>query len=175
MNEKAQTLTGYPSIDKPWLKYYSEEAINAEFPACTVYQNIYEHNKEHLEDIALVYFGTRMTYGKMFEEIEKTATAFANYGVKKEDKVILFTSSTPEIVIAVLALNKIGAVANMINPLFEEEQIIARVNETEATLMIAMEQLWPKIENIVDKLCIKKYAIVSVTDAMPFIKNVLSG
>ena len=21
-------LTGYPSIDKPWLKYYSEEAIN---------------------------------------------------------------------------------------------------------------------------------------------------
>lgn len=23
------TLTGYPSIDKPWLKYYSEEAINA--------------------------------------------------------------------------------------------------------------------------------------------------
>ena len=24
-------LTGYPSIDKPWLKYYSEEAINAKF------------------------------------------------------------------------------------------------------------------------------------------------
>lgn len=22
-----QKLTGYPSIDKPWLKYYSEEAI----------------------------------------------------------------------------------------------------------------------------------------------------
>ena len=23
--------TGYPSIDKPWLKYYSEEAINAHY------------------------------------------------------------------------------------------------------------------------------------------------
>ena len=22
-------LTGYPSIDKPWMKYYSEEAISA--------------------------------------------------------------------------------------------------------------------------------------------------
>ena len=25
-------LTGYPSIDKPWMKYYSEEAVNAKLP-----------------------------------------------------------------------------------------------------------------------------------------------
>ena len=29
---KEKELTGYPSIDKPWLKYYTEEAINAPFP-----------------------------------------------------------------------------------------------------------------------------------------------
>ncbi len=29
---KEKRLTGYPSIDKPWLKYYSEEAINAPCP-----------------------------------------------------------------------------------------------------------------------------------------------
>ena len=27
-----QNMTGYPSIDKPWLKYSSEEAINAPLP-----------------------------------------------------------------------------------------------------------------------------------------------
>ena len=30
MGNTAQT--GYPSIDKPWLKYYSQEAINAPLP-----------------------------------------------------------------------------------------------------------------------------------------------
>lgn len=25
----SQEMTGYPSIDKPWLKYYSREAIEA--------------------------------------------------------------------------------------------------------------------------------------------------
>ena len=35
-------LTGYPSIDKPWLKYYSEEAINAHFIDNSVYQDIFE-------------------------------------------------------------------------------------------------------------------------------------
>ena len=31
--------TGYPSIDKPWLKYYSDEAINAKLPNCSMYEN----------------------------------------------------------------------------------------------------------------------------------------
>ena len=30
-------LIGYPSIDKLWLKYYSEEAITARLPECTTY------------------------------------------------------------------------------------------------------------------------------------------
>ena len=34
------SMTGYPSIDKPWLKYYSQEAINAKLPACTMYEYI---------------------------------------------------------------------------------------------------------------------------------------
>lgn len=25
-------MTGYPSVDKPWLKYYSKEAVSAEVP-----------------------------------------------------------------------------------------------------------------------------------------------
>ncbi len=37
-------LTGYPSIDKPWLKYYSEEAINGKLPECSIYEYMYENN-----------------------------------------------------------------------------------------------------------------------------------
>ena len=39
MEEKK--LTGYPSIDKPWLKYYSEEAIRADVPKGTIFQNVH--------------------------------------------------------------------------------------------------------------------------------------
>ena len=28
--EARNEMTGYPSIDRPWLKYYSDEAINVE-------------------------------------------------------------------------------------------------------------------------------------------------
>lgn len=28
--------TGYPSIDKMWLKYYNVEAVNESLPECTI-------------------------------------------------------------------------------------------------------------------------------------------
>ena len=70
-----KTLTGYPSVDKPWLKYYSKEAIEAVSPKCTVYQNIYDHNKEHLED-------------EVLKSIQKKAESI----MPKDAKVILFGS-----------------------------------------------------------------------------------
>ena len=54
-------LTGYPSIDKPWLKYYTKEDLAIKVPACTVYQNIYDRNKNYPNDVAILYYGTRST------------------------------------------------------------------------------------------------------------------
>lgn len=31
-----QKMTGYPSIDKPWLKWYTQEALDASLPECTI-------------------------------------------------------------------------------------------------------------------------------------------
>lgn len=33
---KEKKLTGYPSVDKPWLKFYSKEAINAKMPSDSI-------------------------------------------------------------------------------------------------------------------------------------------
>lgn len=46
-------LTGYPSIDKPLLKYYSEKAIHAVVPEKTLYQNISDHNRDQMNNITL--------------------------------------------------------------------------------------------------------------------------
>ena len=102
MEEK--TMTGYPSIDKPWLKYYSQEALQAPMPECTVFENIYSHNAQHPSDVALTYFGRKITYRALFHNVELANRAFLKLGVKKDDRVALLTSSTPETVYVMLAL-----------------------------------------------------------------------
>ena len=173
MEEKQ--MTGYPSIDKPWLKHYTEENINSPFPECTLYQNIYNNNKSHLTQIALKYFGNKISYKMLFKNVEDVAKAFAANGVKKRDKVILFTSATPEMVYITLALCRIGAIANMINPLFNEEQIRDRINETDATLLIALDQLYGKIEKTIPQTTIKKTIIIPVCNSMPMPLSIIAG
>ncbi len=42
--------TGYPSIDLPWLKYYSKEELNIQIPTCSIYENMYRHAQSHSKD-----------------------------------------------------------------------------------------------------------------------------
>ena len=148
-------MTGYPSIDKPWLKYYTVEAINAQIPKCTIYQNILNHNKDFPNDIALLFFGKKITYRKLFSEIEKVENALIAQGVKQGDNVVLCVPATPESIYTILALNKIGANANMLNPTFTEQQLTDRINETEASVMFVVNELYNRVEQIIPNTCIK--------------------
>lgn len=111
---KEKKLTGYPSIDKPWLKYYSEEAINAPLPKCTIYEYIYNRNQDNLSRAAMNYYGSDTTYGQMFEQISRMAGTLEAEGVKEGDVVTVCMINAPETVCLLFALNKIGAVANMV-------------------------------------------------------------
>ena len=81
MEEKK--LTGYPSIDKPWLKSYSEEALHAPLPQCTVFELLWNNNKDHLEDTALNYYDRKITYEQLFAGIERAAKSFSALGVNR--------------------------------------------------------------------------------------------
>ncbi len=167
--------TGYPSIDKPWLKYYSGEAIKAPIPQRTVYESIYDINSKHLADVSLMYFGRKITYKTVFENVEKVKKAFIANGVKKGDRVIMFTSATPELIYATLALCRIGAIANMINPLFTAEQIKDRINETDAEVMLVLDQLYGKVQPILKELCIKKTVVIPVCNEMSGITKIVAS
>lgn len=153
MSEKK--LTGYPSIDKPWQKYFTEDAINAPLPRCTIYESIYEKNHQHLNDIALLYFGRKISYRKLFAEIDKTAKAFVAANVKAGDNVVLCMPATPEAIYAILALNRLGANAVMLNPLFSQPQLIDRIRETNASILLVASELYRVVSKVIPQTEIK--------------------
>ena len=140
--------TGFPSIDKPWLKYYSEEAISAPLPQCTMYQYIWKNNKEHLSDIALWYYGRAITFGKLFATVEKTAAAFYAMGVRAGDIVTVMSMHTPEAICAMYALNYIGAVANMVYMTLSEKEILHTIENTQSKLFLVLDAALEKAESL---------------------------
>lgn len=71
-------LTGYPSIDKPWLKYYSDEAIHTLLPEGTICEYMMSRNQNRLSAAALNYFGRMISYRELFREIDRAASSFAS-------------------------------------------------------------------------------------------------
>lgn len=171
MEEKK--LTGYPSIDKPWLKYYSEEAINAPLPECTMYEYLWQSNKDHLSCTALRYFDRKISFGEMFGKIESAAKAFTAIGLKKGDIIIMATVTTPETVYAFYALNRLGVIPNMVDPRTSEEGIREYIREVDAKVVLTLDVAYPKIEKAIEGTSVEKIIVTSPADSLTPVKKAL--
>lgn len=162
-------LTGYPSIDKPWMKQYEEKWSEELIPHKTVYRNIYDNNKKFKKDIAIIFNGFKISYSKMFEMTDKYAKALKSNGIEKGDCVSMCLSYTPEAVCLVLACSKIGALANFINPLFTTEQKITRLNESCAKVTIILDAMFPYMKDVVKAIDTNKIVILPAISSLPFL------
>ena len=122
---------GYPSIDKTWLKYYSDINIQKEMPKMSIYDYMMKKNRSHLSDNAINYFDKAITYREFDELIDKCAKSFIKSNIKEGDIVTICMPNTPEAVISFYSLNKIGAVANMIHPLSSQNEIRNFIHTTQ--------------------------------------------
>lgn len=172
---KEKKLTGYPSIDKPWLKYYSAEAINTPLPECTMYEYIKQQNTQNLEKAALNYYGKKYTYRQMFESIDNAAKAFLKIYVKPGDIVSFCMLTMPETIYSIYACNRLGAVCNLIEPRTNPEKIKDRINDTQSTVLIVVDVFLSKIMEIVDDTTLKTIVVVPISQSMPRYARFLFG
>lgn len=161
-------LTGIPSIDKPWLKYYDEESIKLSMPSVSCYEYLYECNKDHLDNTALSYFGRKITFKEFFENIEKTAKALKVLGVKENDIITVSLPNIPEAAYLFYACSKIGAVANMVDPRTSDEGIKKYIEEVHSKLVIIIDSYFYKIEDLVNRGTVKKAIAVSPSESLPY-------
>ena len=166
-----KNLTGYPSIDKPWLKHYSEEAINAQPPECCIYDYIYRANANNMNSRAINYCGKKITYKKMFERIDETAKAFLNIGIKQGDVVSLCMLTMPETIYTIYALNRLGAIPNIIEPRTNPDNIKKRIINTKSNVLVVADVFIDKIKKIYKDSNLKKVIVVPVSYSMPIYKK----
>lgn len=159
--------TGFASIDKQWLKYFEDEQILSSMPNCSIYEYIYERNKDNLNKSALEYFGNQITYKDFFDNIEKAQKVLINNGIGYGDVVAMSMPTTPETVYLLYALSKIGAVANMIDPRTSESSIAEYLNESNAKIFIGIDAFADKFINSVQNTSINKIILTSPLDSLP--------
>lgn len=150
--------TGYPSIDKPWLKFYDQSELEENIR--TVYEELYEDNKEHLDDLALEFFGKKVTYRELFSKIDRVSKEFLNLGLKQGDYITICSAGIPEMVYSFYASAKIGTVSTMISPFFDKDDLVQRIEDCKSDVLIIMDSFYKEMKEYIDKSRIKKVIIV---------------
>lgn len=139
-----------PSVEKPWMQFFSEEAKRAQLPKESIYQHLRSVNADHRDDVAIHYINSYMTYGTLLDSIEQAAAAFASLGVKKNDIVTFCAITTPELVIMIYALNKLGACAMVIDPRYTAPVILDFIENAKSRLLVTFTVTAP-VQELVEK------------------------
>ena len=154
-------------VKTPWYSYYDQVKEHLEYPDISVYELLEREANHHLDYISYSYFGRKRTYQNFLREIDDCARSLKQLGVKAGECVSICMPNTPEAIISFYAVDKIGAIANMIHPLSSENEIKYYLNLTDSKYIITIDLAFNKIFHIAKKTKIKKAIIVSVKDSMP--------
>lgn len=163
--------TGKPSMDKPHLKFYPEEALKLDFPKMTMYDYLKEQSKNHLDDIAIVFdtdFGkNEITYGELFSNIDSLSETLQRiYGIRKGDKVAVSLANTPESVYAFYALSKMGAIYCPIDPRANEYGLERDLKDLNVKMYIGIMDNYKKVKKVSEKLGIKNVVVTSPINSL---------
>lgn len=148
--DKDKKITGYASIDKPWQKYYSKEAITASIPELTAYQYMVSQNKDNLSTKAIMYYGKKISYKNYIDMIDETSRRLYNLGVTEGEVVTVMSVANPELEILFYALNKLGAVINLIDVRSDYKQIKKYLMEVKSSTVVVMDNFLPEFDKCME-------------------------
>ena len=119
--------------------------------------HMFQAATEKFSERPFLYFEDEMW---TYDHTNKAANSLARYlvstGVKHGDRVVLFMENRPSFLISLLALNKIGAIAVLINTSLTGDPLIHCINSSDAVKCIVGAERAEPLEDVLNQINITK-------------------
>lgn len=162
------------SASAPWLNYYGNTPKTIEYPHLTMYELVAQAAQKYPNNIAYEFMGKETNFHTFLRRIDLTAKSFLAMGIHKGDRVTVCMPNSPQGVDCFYALNRIGAIPNMIHPLSAPNEIAFYLNVSHSKAIVTLDQFYYKIEQILPDLkdsC--RIIIARIQDELPGVKKAL--
>ena len=143
-NERAKLLKWFKPWEKtldwnpPFAKWFVGGQINASYNALDVNQ------QEKSSKTAIFWEGEDgssriITYGDLYTQVKKFANVLKSLGVKTGDRITIYLPMVPELVIAMLACSRIGAIHTVVFSGFSAISLKDRVEDSGSKIIITAD------------------------------------
>jgi len=90
-----------------------------------------------IHDSAMTGRQKTFTYAEVLDEVKAIAAVLVDLGISKGDRVVIYMPMVPEAIFSMLACARLGAVHSVVFGGFAAQELAARLNDSEAKLVIS--------------------------------------
>ena len=147
-------------------KYVQRDHL--EYPEVTMFQQIAETAGKFPDDSAIEFYNKKISYRQFIERVERCARAFVAIGIEPGDAVTLCMPNIPQCLECFYALNRIGAVANMVHPLSARTEITFYLNLSKSKAVVTVDLFFETVSQAISDADHPVTAIVTrMQDELP--------
>ena len=158
--------------EKPWLKFYPSGVPEViEIPDKSLPQVFDEVAVRYSGKDAIIFYGNKLSYGKLKEEVDRFARALYELGIGKGDKLALYLLNSPQYIIAYFGALKAGATITPISPVYTSIEVKHQLQDSEAESIVCQDFLYENVERSGVKL--KNVIITDIGEYLPMSKKLV--
>ena len=159
-----------------WYEHQNPDKWIEEYPEHSFYNHLKTNSEKYPNLTAVEFQGKKYSYKQLITNIESAAASLIAIGVKKGDYVSIVCPNTPQALFMIYAVNRIGAVANMIHPLLSANEIQQFIENTNSVAVLTLDMIYPKFAKIKwNTVNQPKIILARIVDALPaYVKPVYS-
>ena len=162
------------SASAPWREFYGNTPATIDYPHVSMFQLLREAARKYPGNTAYSFMGKETTYAEFMKRIDAAAKGLAQMGIQKGDRVTICMANTPQALDCFYALNRIGAIPNMIHPLSAAEEIAFYLNVSHSKAILTLAQFYDKVASILPKVEQPVTVLIArIADELPAPLNLL--
>ncbi len=151
----------------PWEKWYNEYQFNIKYPEGSCYDSLKATVLKYPNYKAFNYFGLEREYTDLLIDVDNVSKSLVKLGIKKGDYVTICSSNVPEAVVSFYALNKIGAICNMVHPKTSIEELKYFLDLTGSKIVIALDAVVKPFLEALEETKIEKIVLFDAYTSIP--------
>lgn len=125
--------------------------VSHPYPETTMFGAVRDAAERFPKAPALEFMGSYTSYSQLIKKIEQAAMAFYAAGIRKDDVVTICTPNIPQAVVAIYALNRIGAIASVVHPLSSQKNITYYLDYTDSKMILTLDNFYEKVHAAVSE------------------------
>ena len=139
----------------------------------TVFGALLDASKRYEDAPALGFFGKSVSFNTRIAKTEAVAKALLEAGVKQGDTVTFMLPNCPQAVMVFYAINRIGAVANMIHTLSTPQNIAFYLTKARSRFIVTLDAFYPRAKEAFEKVDFPVTVIyTSISDEMSLVTKI---